>query len=144
MTTRNTPTSVLVIDDDPIVRHFVDLVLTQAGYGVTTEHTGELGIEALKRTRWDLVLLDIQLPGMNGFEVLHSLRQYLKSKARVTMMTSAADAGTVLRALKAGANGYLVKPFSSAVLKRRVNLAIMPIDPGGATESGAFGDLAVS
>ena len=105
MTGQRTPISVLVIDDDRVVRHFVDLVLSQAGYEVSTESSGELGVAAFKRARWDLVLLDIQMPGMNGLEVLQLLRTYMQTNTPVAMMTSTADAKTVRRALVGGAVG---------------------------------------
>ncbi|WP_184719809.1 response regulator [Caulobacter sp.] len=59
-----------MIDDDPMIRQFVELVLHQAGYRVSSAATGAMGVEALQESRWDLILLDIELPDMTGLNVL--------------------------------------------------------------------------
>jgi DNA-binding response OmpR family regulator len=116
--------SVLVIDDDSLVSQFVDLVLTQAGYQVSLASTPETGLKALQRTRWDLVLLDIQMPGMNGIHLLKMLRQYQRLKVPVIMMTSRGDIETVKTASHAGANGYVVKPFTPEGLLSRIEAVL--------------------
>lgn len=117
---------VLVIDDDPVVRQFVELVLAQAGYNVSSVATAELGIKALQTARWDLVLLDINIPDMNGLEVLRLLRKYQKVKASVMMMTARGDVSTVREAMETGADGYLVKPFGPQDLLKRVEAMLNP------------------
>ncbi len=119
-------TPVLVIDDDPVVRQFVELVLAQAGYNVSSVATAELGIKALQTARWDLVLLDINIPDMNGLEVLRLLRKYQKVKAAVMMMTARGDFSTVREAMEIGADGYLVKPFGPQDLLKRVEAMLNP------------------
>lgn len=116
------PAAVLVIDDDPVVRQFVELVLTQAGYSVSSATTGELGVKALQTSRWDLVLLDINIPGMTGLEVLRLLRKYQRVKAAVMMMTARGDMATVREAMDTGADGYLVKPFGLDEFLQKVRL----------------------
>lgn len=118
--------AVLVIDDDAVVRQFVELVLAQAGYNVSSVATAELGIKALQTARWDLVLLDINMPDMTGLDVLRLLRQYQRVKAAVMMMTSRGDAATVRQALATGADGYLVKPFGPQDLLKRVQAMLNP------------------
>ncbi len=118
--------AVLIIDDDPVVRQFVELVLAQAGYRVSSAATAELGIKALQTTRWDLVLLDINMPDMTGLDVLRLLRKYQRVKAAVMMMTTRGDAGTVREALETGADGYLVKPFGPQDLLKRVEAMLNP------------------
>ncbi|MET3666801.1 response regulator transcription factor [Caulobacter sp. 1776] len=120
------PAAVLVIDDDPVVRQFVELVLGQAGYTVSSATTGELGVKALQTARWDLVLLDINIPGMTGLEVLRLLRKYQKVKAAVMMMTSRGDLATVRQAMETGADGYMVKPFGPQDLLKRVEAMLNP------------------
>jgi len=117
---------VLVIDDDPVVRQFVELVLAQAGYNVSSVASAELGIKALQTARWDLVLLDINIPDMNGLEVLRLLRKYQKVKASVMMMTARGDVSTVREAMETGADGYLVKPFGPQDLLKRVEAMLNP------------------
>ena len=116
--------SILVIDDDPLVSQFVDLVLTQAGYQVSLAGSPETGFKALQRTRWDLVLLDVQMPGMSGIQLLKMLRQYQRLKVPVMMMTAKGDLDTVRSASHAGANGYLVKPFTPDGLLARVEAVL--------------------
>jgi DNA-binding response OmpR family regulator len=118
--------AILVIDDDLVVRQFVELVLGQAGYNVASAATGEAGIKALQAGRWDLVLLDIQMPDMTGLQVLRLLRRYQRVKAAVMMMTAKGDVATVREALETGADGYLVKPFAPADLLKRVEAMLDP------------------
>jgi len=118
--------SILIIEDDPLVRQFVELVLGQAGYNVSSVATGELGLRSLQTSRWDLVLLDIQLPDMTGVALLRLLRRYQRVKATVMMMTAKGDVGTVREAMEAGADGYMVKPFTPEDLTRRVEAMLNP------------------
>jgi DNA-binding response OmpR family regulator len=118
--------TVLVIDDDPVVRQFVELVLSQAGYAVASAATAEMGIKSLQTSHWDLVLLDINMPEMSGLEVLRLLRKYQRVKASVMMMTSRSDAGAVREAMETGADGYMVKPFGPQDLLKRVAAVLNP------------------
>lgn len=118
--------SVLIIEDDPLVRQFVELVLSQASYNVSSVGTGELGLKALQTSKWDLVLLDIQLPDMTGVDLLRLLRRYQRVKATVMMMTAKGDLATVRDAMDAGADGYLVKPFTPDALTKRVEAMLNP------------------
>lgn len=102
-----------------MIRQFVELVLHQAGYRVSSAATGAMGVEALQASRWDLILLDIELPDMTGLNVLGVLRRQ-RVRPPVMMMTAKGDAITVRVALEAGAAGYLVKPFTAPNLLRRV------------------------
>lgn len=118
--------AILIIEDDPLVRQFVELVLSQTGYNVSSVATGELGLKALQQSKWDLVLLDIQLPDMTGVDLLRLLRRYQKIKATVMMMTAKGDLATVREAMEAGADGYLVKPFTPDALNKRVEAMLNP------------------
>ena len=121
------PSGILIIDDDPMVRQFVDLALVQRGYSATSEATGELGLRALQTNRWDLVLLDIDMPDMTGLEVLRLIRR--SHRVKVMMMTAKGDAATVREALANGADGYIVKPFSARDLLKRVDAMLQPAKP---------------
>ncbi len=120
------PTTILVIDDDPLIRQVADLVLTQAGYTVASASTGESGLRMIAHTRAQLVLLDIQMPDMSGLAVLKMLRRHRRNKVPVMMLTAKGDIETVKAALSAGANGYMVKPFKADDLIRRVQAALKP------------------
>ncbi|KQV62636.1 MULTISPECIES: response regulator transcription factor [unclassified Caulobacter] len=117
--------AILVIDDDAVVRQFAELVLAQAGYNVSSAATAELGMRALQASRWDLVLLDINMPGMTGLDVLR-LRKHQRLKAAVMMMTARDDAATVRQAMETGADGYMVKPFGPRDLLKRVEAMLNP------------------
>lgn len=119
-------TTILVIDDDPLIRQVADLVLTQAGYTVASAGTGGSGLQMIEHTRAQLVLLDIQMPDMSGLAVLTVLRRTRRSTVPVMMLTAKGDIETVKAALSAGANGYMVKPFKPADLLRRVEAALKP------------------
>ena len=120
------PTTILVIDDDPLIRQVADLVLSQAGYTVASASTGESGLHMIDHTRAQLVLLDIQMPDMSGLAVLNILRRHRRNKVPVMMLTAKGDVETVKAALSAGANGYMVKPFKADDLVRRVQAALKP------------------
>lgn len=133
--------AVLIIEDDPLVRQFVELVLSQAGYNVSSVATGDLGLRALQQSKWDLVLLDIQLPDMTGVALLRLLRRYQRTKATVMMMTAKGDLATVREAMDAGADGYLVKPFTPDALIKRVEAMLNPkpkVETPGETTSRSF------
>ena len=119
-------TTILVIDDDPLIRQVADLVLTQAGYTVLSAGTGHAGLKMIDHTRAHLVLLDIQMPDMSGLAVLDMLRRHRRNKVPVMMLTAKGDVETVKAALGAGANGYMVKPLKPAELLRRVQAILKP------------------
>ena len=132
-----TQAAILVIDDDPLLRQYVELVLGQEGYSVSSVKSGALGLEALQTARWDLVLLDIEMPDMSGLDLLSLLRRYQKSPVKVMMMTARRDAETVTNSMVTGADGYLLKPFDPDGLLARVSAMLKPKsdDAAPATES---------
>lgn len=123
--------TVLIVDDDPLIRQFVELVLAQEGYNVSTVGSGELALKALQQAKWDLVLLDIEMPDMSGLDLLELLRKYQKRPVRVMMMTARRDAATVTNSMVIGADGYLIKPFVPEDLIKRVK-SILNVKPGDA------------
>jgi DNA-binding response OmpR family regulator len=110
---------ILVVEDDPIIRQTVDYALRRAGF--TTRTSGD-GIEALQMARDtppDLILLDVMLPGMNGFEFADQLRRTDPDVA-VVMVTALGEERDTVRGLDAGADDYVTKPFSMEELLARV------------------------
>ena len=99
--------SVLLIDDDVDVLRSVGKYLEQVGYEVARELTGEAGLSSYERLRPDVVVLDLQLPGMEGMEVLERLREL---DALVVLLTGTGDVETAVEAMKAGAENLLTKP----------------------------------
>lgn len=109
---------ILVIDDEPQIRKFLDISLRAQGYNVATEDTGVGGLEALATRGADLVILDLGLPDRDGHDVLRELRQW--SSVPVILLTVRDGECEKVAALDAGANDYVTKPFGAQELMARV------------------------
>jgi CheY-like chemotaxis protein len=105
---------VLVVEDDDSIRDLVDLVLTSAGYEILTASDGAMALQVLGTVRPDLVLLDMRMPVMDGWELARQYRAMPGPHAPIVVMTAARDAAQ--RAAEIDANGYLGKPFEMAEL----------------------------
>jgi two-component system nitrogen regulation response regulator NtrX len=103
---------ILIVDDEPRIRHSLKSLLTEEGYETNDEATGELALEALKRTAYDLIFLDLKLPGMNGIDVLKNIRKQAPGSA-VIMMSGQSDLETAVEATKLGAHTFLEKPLNA-------------------------------
>ncbi len=104
---------ILVVEDNPSNMYLMKFVLSHGGYEVIQADTGEKGMELALRERPDLILMDIQLPGIDGLEATRRLRQSEIGKAvTIVALTSFAMTGDKERALAAGCNGYLEKPIN--------------------------------
>lgn len=111
--------NILVIEDEPTLARLLSYNLSQEGYDTkVVDHGGEGLQEALQHS-YDLIILDIMLPGMNGFEVLSKLRQK-GSKTPVIILTARNAEEEVVQGLKCGADDYITKPFGVAELLARV------------------------
>lgn len=112
---------VLVVDDQPANIRLVGTVLTDAGFDVVPATSGAQALERLAHVRPDLILLDMRMPGMDGFEVLQHLRRDAAvADIPVIFLTAAAERELVVEALEAGAVDYLTKPFVAEELVARV------------------------
>ena len=112
------PTSVLLVDDDVELCQMMTEFLGQHGFRVSTVHDGRSGLGAALKTGWDLVILDVMLPVIDGFEVLRQMRR--RTTVPVIMLTARADARDRVAGLEEGADDYLVKPFSASELLARI------------------------
>ncbi len=129
-------TRLLMIDDDRKLCRLVSNYLSPLGFDVTAVHTGPAGVETVAREPWHAVILDVMLPGMDGFEVLRRIRQ--KSAVPVLMMTARGDEMDRIVGLEVGADDYLPKTFSTrellarlrAVLRRSTLAATAPAADG--------------
>ncbi len=119
---------VFVVEDDPLLREAVDLILTNAGYLVATTPVGRGAVDLIGRGRPHLVLLDIHLPDISGLKVLKDLRAAGHTMP-VVMMTANNRPDTVRDVMATGGNGYLLKPFEPHDLIARVHLALKPLPP---------------
>jgi len=114
----NTPTRVLVIDDDRKLCRLIADYLDAMGYAVTAVHTGPEGVEAATGDAWHAILLDVMLPGLDGFEVLKQIRR--QSDVPVLMLTARGDEADRIVGLEIGADDYLPKTFSTRELLARL------------------------
>ena len=111
---------ILVIEDSRATSDFIKRGLDEEGFAVDTAFTGEEGLELARTFDYDLVLLDVMLPGKNGFEVCESLRQY-KAHIPILMLTGKIEVEDRVHGLNSGADDYLVKPFSFGELVARIH-----------------------
>jgi two-component system phosphate regulon response regulator PhoB len=112
---------ILVVDDEPDITALVAYHLAKAGYRVSTASTGADAVHAAREERPDVVVLDLMLPTMSGYEVLQELRQMDETRdVGVILLTSRREEGDRIKGLSLGADDYLTKPFSPTELALRV------------------------
>ncbi len=115
------PESILVVDDDPDIARFVEVNLRSAGYDVSVASDGEEALQKAGLLRPDLVLLDVMMPRIDGFEVAHRLRRNPQTaNTSIIMLTAKALATDKVLGLTAGADDYIIKPFDPIELLARV------------------------
>jgi len=137
---------ILVVDDEPDITALVAYHLAKAGYRVSTASRGPEALQAAIGERPDLVILDLMLPGMSGFDVLAELRARPDTKEMgVLLLTARREEADRIRGLTLGADDYLTKPFSPAELTLRVGAVLRrlasPSVAGGDTLTA--GDLVI-
>jgi DNA-binding response OmpR family regulator len=112
---------ILVIDDDEMTRHFLSHILAQQGFLLETAADGEQALTLLKEKQFDIILLDIEMPGLNGLETLKRIRKnYLKKDLPILMVTANDQSAEIIQAFDLGANDYVVKPLDVPVLFARI------------------------
>jgi DNA-binding response OmpR family regulator len=111
-------TRILTVEDDERIRTAVRLALEDEGWDVEEADTGEEALQAFTRQPSDVVLIDIMLPGIDGFDVCRSIRRV--SDVPIVMVTARADTHDVVAGLEAGADDYLTKPFAPKELSARI------------------------
>ncbi len=114
--------TVLVIEDDPVVFWVIRDALTNLTVRVLSASDGPSGLEMVQQEQPDLVLLDLGLPGLNGWEVISRIREAADSTdLPVVIITAHGDFSNAIDARRLGANGFLTKPFHPAELRRAVD-----------------------
>ena len=114
---------ILLVDDEATVRMIIQQFLENAGFTVTVATSGEEALHRLNKKPFDLILLDIVMPDMEGLAVLKTLRQkYSMSQLPVIMVTVKEESADVVEALSLGANDYIVKPIDFIVLRARIDM----------------------
>ena len=135
-------TRILTVEDDERIRTAVRMALEDEGWEVEEADTGEDALQSFTREPADVVLIDIMLPGIDGFDVCRAIRRV--SDVPIVMVTARADTHDVVAGLEAGADDYLTKPFAPKELSARIRALLRRARP---TETGAshlrFGDLEI-
>lgn len=114
---------ILVVDDFPTMRRIIRNLLKDLGFeNVDEAEDGAQALEKLRNSTFDLVVSDWNMPNMDGLEMLKTIRQDpALSKLPVLMVTAEAKKENIIAAAQAGANGYVVKPFTAATLEEKLN-----------------------
>jgi DNA-binding response OmpR family regulator len=135
-------TRILTVEDDERIRTAVRLALEDEGWDVIEAESGEEAVEAFATNPADVVLIDLMLPGMDGFEVCRSLRR--SSDVPIVMVTARTDTHDVVAGLEAGADDYITKPFQPKELSARIRALLRRARPAeGGRRHLRFGDLEV-
>ena len=130
---------ILLADDERELRQALIAILSHAGYEVEGAADGEEALYDAKTSSFDLIILDIMMPKMDGLTVLRKLRQ-VGMDVPILMLTARADIDDRVAGLDAGANDYLVKPFAAKELLARIR-AITHTSPGAVKAHPTFGDI---
>src|ERR1700756_3576966 len=133
---------VLLIEDDGATAQSIDLMLKSESFNVYTTDLGEEGVDLGKLYDYDIILLDLNLPDMSGFEVLRSLR-VSKVKTPILILSGHADTADKVKGLGIGADDYLTKPFHRSELVARIR-AIVRRSKGHAQPVIQTGELAIN
>ena len=134
--------SILVIDDDRNILAIIEMYLRKAGYEVTCVERGDEALQAFRRVQPALVVLDVMLPGMDGWEVLDKLRQ--ESDVPVIMLTAKGDTLDRIQGLDLGADDYIVKPFDAKELLARIKAVLRRSSLPENEKCVTFEDLEIS
>jgi two-component system KDP operon response regulator KdpE len=113
---------ILVVDDDPQIRRVMRVTLTGQGYEVDDAKSGDVALEKVREERFDLVLLDMNMPGMDGLETCRAIRG--QSEVAIIMLTVRDSERDTVAALDAGADDYVTKPYNATELLARIRAAL--------------------
>ena len=132
----------MTVEDDERIRAAVKLALEDEGWSVEESESGEDALERFARTPCDVVLIDIMLPGMDGFEVCRSIRR--TSDVPIVMVTARDDTHDIVAGLEAGADDYLTKPFAPKELSARIRALLRRVRSSDSSATHLrFGDLEI-
>jgi DNA-binding response OmpR family regulator len=135
-------TRILSVEDDERIRTAVKLALEDEGWSVEEADTGEEALNSFQRQPADVVLIDIMLPGIDGFDVCRAIRR--SSDVPIVMVTARADTHDVVAGLEAGADDYLTKPFAPKELSARIRALLRRARATDATATHLrFGELEI-
>ena len=130
------PKTVLTIDDDTAITELLAMLLRTHGYEVITANDGDEGIKMIKSKNPHVVILDLMMPGLDGWQVCKSVREF--SNVPIVVLSALDDPSMIASVLDAGADDYLVKPVSSSILVAHLNRLIRRTGALEAPNGSAF------
>ncbi len=136
-----TPATILIIEDDPTILRVVKDNCASRGHQVLTARDGEAGLDLALNGRPDLILLDIMLPKLNGYEICRAVRSE-NLEMPILMLTAKGQEEDIVRGLELGADDYITKPFGVRELMARCQ-AFLRRHRGGAASTYEFGDCSL-
>ena len=133
---------ILVVDDDAALAEMLQIVLRQEGFETVWVAQGDAALDAFHKSRPDLVLLDLMLPGRDGVEICTDIRA--ESGVPIVMLTARSDTTDVVAGLEAGADDYVAKPFKAKELIARIRTRLRRLPDDSDTDTLRIGDLTIS
>jgi two-component system, OmpR family, KDP operon response regulator KdpE len=133
--------TILIVDDEPQIRRVMRTTLSSQGYAVVEAKSGEEALDWIRNERPDLIILDVNLPGISGLETCREIRT--SSDVPVIMLTVRNTEREKVQALDAGADDYVVKPFGVEELMARIRAALRRAAPGNAPPAFASDELSI-
>ena len=138
---------ILVIEDDPDIGNMLEINLREEGYAVELANNGELGLQRLREAHYDLLVLDVMLPGVNGLDVCREVRRKDEYQPIIILSARSSETQRVI-GLELGADDYLTKPFSIVELAARIRALLRRVEairrPADAEASITFGELNIN
>ena len=129
-------TKILLVDDDPNIRQLVNLYLEKEGFEVSMADRGDAALEQFRAATPDLMLLDVMLPGMDGWQVLREARK--TSNAPIIMLTAKDETFDKVLGLELGADDYIAKPFDMKELVARIKAVLRATSRRRAPRTGRW------
>src|SRR5450755_5085781 len=133
--------TILIVDDEPQIRRVMLTTLSSHGYTVVEAKSGEEALDLIRADRPDLIILDVNLPGISGLETCREIRA--SCEVPIIMLTVRNSERDKVQALDAGADDYVVKPFGVQELMARIRAALRRSAPGDATPAFLTDDLKI-
>lgn len=134
---------ILVVDDEVDLREILQFNLQSAGFDVCTAASAEEALSFLEQANYDLILLDVMMGGMSGFEMARHLRQQLGINTPIIFLTAKAAETDLLRAFSVGADDYITKPFSFQEVLARVNAILRRIQQSTAHQAARTSNICI-
>jgi len=115
------PDKILIVDDEPNIVIPIQFLMEQNGFTVATAYNGSEALEKVKTFKPDLIILDIMLPGMDGFEICQRIRENSDwSRIKIIIVTAMGREANMAKGIALGADAYIIKPFSNTHIVRQV------------------------